>query len=417
LFFLGIRASNGQLLEEEVDQLWRIMNDPPPAPPVGFGGIWQHAVGMQSWTCGNLLAIHNLILQSITMMNSTLDKLETGAGSPCPAVGLPLCPPHGWNAETPKAANGRVRTLILLDELIEKDEECLPAKVVENTNILVQEAAHPAQLEGANAISLHDIEVKLNLLDNTVQNYAWTNWTYLQDDLGKLHEGVAAFSTRCEDIEKSMKAYTENTEGINAKIGNLQSFSVTTVPDLFKDMTAMISERCGAQEELAHQLLPKLQQSTAALVRDVFGQLEKRIDNLEKISNALPTEMKETKCAMSIGMPTDYVFYSKDMALKDVPFAQAVPAAGLSKVDPFKGNISDDESYCCSDRMPSDSESDAIHCTQHDFLGAGRLGICTTHTKDDNSQPLITLPWVRTPCAGLHDSHSSYDSCDEKTRG
>ena len=102
---------------------------------------------------------------------------------------------------------------------------------------------------------------------------AWTNWNYLQDDLGKLHDGVAAFSTRCEDIEKSMKAYTENTKRIDAQIGNLQSFSITTVPDLFRDMTTMISERCGAQEELVHQLLPKLQQSIATLVKDVFGQL------------------------------------------------------------------------------------------------------------------------------------------------
>ena len=91
-------------------------------------------------------------------------------------------------------------------------------------------------------------------------------------------------------------------------------------------------------------MLPKLQQSIATLVRDVFDQLGKRIDNLENFSKALPTEMKETKRAMSIGMRTDYVFYSKDMALKDVPFAQAVLPAGPSKVDPFKSNTSHDES-------------------------------------------------------------------------
>ena len=80
------------------------------------------------------------------------------------------------------------------------------------------------------------------------------------------------------------------------------------------------------------------------------------------------------------------------MALKDAPFAQAVLPAGPSKVDPFKGNTSDDESYCCSARMPSDSESDAVQCTQHDFLGAGRVGTCASHSKDDNSQPLTTPP-------------------------
>ena len=62
-----------------------------------------------------------------------------------------------------------------------------------------------------------------------------------------------------------------------------------------------------------------------------------------------------------------------------------------SKVDPLKGDTSDDESYCCSDRMPSDSESDAVQCTQHDFLGAGRLGTCASHNKD-NSQPLTSPP-------------------------
>ena len=110
----------------------------------------------------------------------------------------------------------------------------------------------------------------------------------------------------------------------------------------------------------------------------------------------------------------DYAIYNKNMALKDVPFAQAVLPVGLNKVDPFQGDISDDESYDCSDRMPSDSESDAMHCMKQNFLGAGRLGPCTAHNKDNNSRPLITLPWVRTPCAGRHDSHGSYDSCDEK---
>ena len=152
------------------------------------------------------------------------------------------------------------------------------------------------------------------------------------------------------------------------------------------------------------------------MVGDVFGRLEKRIDTLERIIKSLPTEMKEINCAMSMGMPTDYVLYNKDMALKDVPFAQAVLPAGCSKVDPLKGAMSDDESYYCSDRMPSDSESDAMQCMQHDFLGAGRPGPCTSHNTDTcNSRPLITLPRVRISCAGQHVSHSSYDSCDEKT--
>jgi hypothetical protein len=121
-------------------------------------------------------------------------------------------------------------------------------------------------------------------------------------------------------------------------------------------------------------------------------------------------------------------------------------------VDPFKSDFSDDGSYCCSDRMPSDDESDAMHGTKHIFSGAGLSGSRTSVDMDDNSRPLITLPWVRTPCAGQHDSHthnvdmakgrlqprkypnsmhtqtihefssvredvshSSYDSCDEKT--
>ena len=57
---------------------------------------------------------------------------------------------------------------------------------------------------------------------------------------------------------------------------------------------------------------------------------------------------------------------SKDMALKDVPFVEAILSAGLSKVDPFTGDISD-ESYYCSDRMPCDSGSDAMQRMQHNF--------------------------------------------------
>jgi hypothetical protein len=406
--FLACRASNGQLLVGEVEQLLRTMDNRPPAPPVGFAGIWQHAVGMQSWTCGNLLAIQNLILQGIITMNSSLHKLEIGAGSPCPAVGLPPCPPHGWNAETPNATNGGVRTLILLDELIEKDADFLPAEVVETTDASVQgpaRAAHPAHLGGINATSLHDIELKLNLLDNAVQNHAWTNWNYLQDDLGKLHDSVAAFATRCEAIEESMEGFIKNTDRMNAKIGNLQSFSVTTVPDLFRDMAEMISGKCGGLE-LSHQLLPQLQQSTATLVRDVFGRLETRIDTLEKMLKSVAAPVKDAHCDMSMCMPTDYVIYNKDMALKDVPFARAVAPTGLGKVDPFKGDFSDDESYCCSDRMPSDDESDAMHGMKHNLSGAGLPGCCTSVDMDDNSRPLITHPWVRAPCAGQHDSHT-----------
>ena len=211
-----------------------------------------------------------------------------------------------------------------------------------------------------------------------------------------------------------MKVFAEQAEGVNAQIGNLQSFSVTTVPDLFRDMTALISQQCGGQE-LSDQLLPQLQQSTATLVKDVFRQLETRIDSLENMVKSLPTDTKKANCIMSMGMPMDYIIYNRDLALKDVPFAQAVLPAGFSKVDPFKGATSDDESYYCSDRMPSDSESEAMQCMQHNFLGAGRPGPCTSHNTDNcNSRPLITLPRVRISCAGQHVSHSSYDSCDEK---
>ena len=348
-------------------------------------------------------------------MNSTLHKLEIGAGSPCPAVGLPPCSPHGWNAETPNASNLSGRKLILLDELIDKDEGRFPAEDFENTEAPVQETSHSVNLESTDAMSLRDIEFKLNLLENTIQNHALTNWNYLQDDLGKLHDGAAAFATRCEYIEKSMKVFAEQAEGVNAQIGNLQSFSVTTVPDLFRDMTALISQQCGGQE-LSDQLLPQLQQSTATLVKDVFRQLETRIDSLENMVKSLPTDTKKANCIMSMGMPMDYIIYRKDLALKDVPFAQAVLPAGFSKVDPFKGATSDDESYYCSERMPSDSESEAMQCMQHNFLGAGRPGPCTSHNTDTcNSRPLITLPRVRISCAGQHVSHSSYDSCDEMT--
>ena len=122
-------------------------------------------------------------------------------------------------------------------------------------------------------------------------------------------------------------------------------------------------------------------------------------------------------------------FYSKDMALKDVRVARAVAPAGLGIVDLFKGTG-----------------------MKHNLSGARLCGASTSFDMDDNSRPLIALPWVRAPCAGQHDSythnldmakgrlqprkypnsmpthimhefspiredvsHSSYDSCDEKT--
>ena len=59
--------------------------------------------------------------------------------------------------------------------------------------------------------------------------------------------------------------------------------------------------------------------------------------------------------------------------------------------------------------MPSDDESDAIsmHRMKHNFPGAGHSGAGTTHNMDDNNlRPLSTHSWVRTPCAGQHDSHT-----------
>ena len=106
-------------------------------------------------------------------------------------------------------------------------------------------------------------------------------------------------------------------------------------------------------------------------------------------------------------MPTDYINYNKDMALRDVPFAKVVVPTKFSKVEPFKGSFSDDESDLCIDRMPSDDESDTMHCMQHDFSGAGHFGSGTAvDMVISNLRPLISLPRVRTPCAGQHDSHT-----------
>ena len=62
--------------------------------------------------------------------------------------------------------------------------------------------------------------------------------------------------------------------------------------------------------------------------------------------------------------------------------------------------------FCCSDRMPSDDESDAMHCMKQKFSGACHFGSGTAINMDEYSRPLTTLPRVGAPCAGLHDSHN-----------
>jgi len=394
---------------------WWLSLPAPPAPPTGFCGIWSHCITLK--LCEMVLLC--------------------GGVEPASRV------------ETSFAAASH-------------DSSSMPFIEFDATNLLLDNLLSP--ITGPS----DDFNLRCNALEKQLEEQVVS----IRSSLQQLTAQKKQLDEHSESLENILQELTEQKKNTEAKFLIQQD----TLSGAIKEF-GVVMEKIGAENrETIGNVTPIIMQASSAMITESMASLNKRIMCLENMITvqadcdvlsemipanldghsyartgditagdstpiaketlaktiSLPTNLAENdeECAITessclsgdttylAGGPTDYIIYHKDMALKDVPFAEAVAPASGSSVDPFKGDVSDDDSYYCSDRMPSDDESDAMHCMKPNFSGACRFGSSTSIDMDDNSRPLIAHPWVRTLCAGLHDSnvsHSSHDSCDEQT--
>ena len=235
----------------------------PPAPPVGFRGIWQHkrtlslqelvvttGSGMQNITFENYENWKNLMLQSMTIQNLVLrdmtGMLEKGAGSPCPAEELSPCSLLGGNAETPSRVKIQLDTLVAIST----------GSSDSGLNFEITSLDETEEVDG-----IHETRVAGPMLDPSasvgiVHAQSWYDsvrevmeFAPLADRCGKLEKVVedmvsqsCALLERCTCLEKDLSERIEELEGkLHERI---EAFMDTSL-DMEKRLRQLVAGTCA----------------------------------------------------------------------------------------------------------------------------------------------------------------------------